>query len=202
MKKMLIASLSLVVLLGSFVYANAQTQPNLGGPIGGSTKITYRTKVGTPQYGKFVTMNQTMDNNSLHFVFDITGTVTAIRLNKLRNGTPTVILGCTPQLIGNNPPRGKGLTFKIQGMAMCTFCPESGVAGKGVCVDPNETPASAYLTLSGTATFNNSTDQILTKLVLNGTMGGGGFQYTPDGSTDSHNAVLTGTFHGTLEQEL
>jgi len=201
MKKMLIASLSLAVLLGSFVYANAQTQPNLGGPIGGSTKATYRTKVGTPEYGKFVIVNEKIDNTSLHFVFDITGTVTAIHFNHVKNGAETVTMGCTPHLIGNNPPRGKGRTFKLQGMAMCTFCPLSGVAGKGVCNDPNETSASSYLTLSGTATWDNGTDQILTKLVLNGTIGGGGFQYTPDGSIDSHNAVLTGTFHGTLEQE-
>jgi hypothetical protein len=202
MKRMLIASLSLVVLLGSFVYANAQTQPNLGGPVKVSTKLTYRTKVGTPQYGKFVTMNQTVDSNSLHFSFDITGTLIAIHLDRSNNGAVTTIMGCTPELIGNNPPRGKGLTFKIQGMAMCTFCPQSGVAGKNVCNDPSETSALGHMALRGTATWNNSTDQILTKLVLSGTLDGGGFQYTPAGSTDSHNAIITGTFRGTLVQEL
>jgi hypothetical protein len=195
MKKMLMISFILAVLLVDLGYAHgADMQPNLGGFIKTSTKITYKTEVGNPAYGKFVTVNETLENPYLRIIFDSTGSPEKIHLW----ASDKVIMGCTPELITNSPPRGKGLTFSVQGMAFCTFCPESGVVAKDTCNDPDETYARAYLTLSGTATINNRTDEVVTKLVLKGTAGGGGFKYTPSGSSRWDYAIFASTFNGTL----
>ncbi len=190
----------ILFLLVSFGYANAQQQ-NLGGQISPlNLKITYKIKVGSgnAKYGTFVTVNENLDSPYLYFVLDpSTGNLEKILVYASINGKETVIMGCTPELIGNSPPK-KGLTFQVQGMADCTFCPESGVVSKDTCVDSNEPYAISYLTLSGTATFDNGTDQIVTKMVLKGTAGGGGFQYFTSDNV-GHKAVLTGTFGATLE---
>jgi hypothetical protein len=200
MNKLLIVLLVLVVSLVGFGYANAQGQPNLGGPVNVSPKITYKVNVGNPPYGKFVTVAKTLENPYLKVMFDLTGNPEKIIFRILQNGKETVVMGCTPELIGNSPPRGKGLTFSIQGIAFCTFCPQSGVAAKETCNDPSEKFARSYLTLSGTATINNGADKAVTKVVVKGTMGGGGFQYTPAGGNSPYDAILAGNFNGTLKQ--
>ena len=190
----------ILFLLVSFGYANAQ-QTSLGGPISPlSLKITYENKFGSGStgYKTLVTVNEKLDSPYLYFEVDpSTGNLEKILVYASINGKETVIMGCTPELISNKLPK-TGLTFQLQGPAICTFCPESGVASKDVCTDPNETYALSYLALSGKAYVDSRTDKIVTKAVLKGTMGGGGVNYLTSDNVE-HNAVLTGTFGATLK---
>jgi hypothetical protein len=199
MKK--ITGIVVLFLLVGFGYASAQ-QTNLGGTISPPTlKVTYANKIGSgsTKYKTLVTVTETLDNPYLYFVWNpSTGKLENIVVYASVNGTEINIIGCTPGLVANAPPK-TGLTFQIQGMAACTFCPESGVAGPLTCNNSSESPGVAYLSLTGTGYMNNRTDQIVTKLVLRGTTGGGGFQYVPTGSTTGYNAIFTGTFSATLE---
>ena len=193
--------LSIVALCLVPCLALAQpTQSNLGGPISPlSLKATYENKLGSGSatYETLVTASESFTNPYLYVVFNpSTGEPEKIYIYAFVNGNVDII-GCTPWLVANKPPK-TGLTFQVQGMAVCTFCPESGVAGVDQCNNSSETNGNAYLALSGTAYMDNRTDEIITKMVLKGTTGGGGFQYQTSDNVE-HNAVFTGTFGATLE---
>jgi hypothetical protein len=197
MKK--ITGIVVLFLLVGFGYASAQ-QTNLGGIISPlNLKVTYENKIGSgsTEYETLVTVAETLDSPYLYFVVPSTGGVEQIRVYASVNGQEIVIIGCTPELVANNPPK-KGVVFQFQGMATCTFCPETGVQAAFAC-NGSESYGRAYLSLSGKTYMDNRTDQIVTKVVLKGTMAGGRFKYVPKGTNDEFHAVFTGTFGATLE---
>ena len=198
MKK--IAGIVVLFLLVGFGYASAQ-QTNLGGTISPlNLKVTYENKVGSgsTEYKTLVTVAETLDSPYLYFLVDpSTGGVEEIRVYASVNGEEIVIIGCTPELVGNEPPK-TGVVFQFQGFATCTYCPETGVKAAFMC-NANESYGRAYLSLSGKAYMDNRTDQIVTKAVIKGTMAGGGFKYVPKDTTNGFHAIFTGTFGATLE---
>ena len=195
MKKMLVVSVAVAILLAGFGYANAQLFPATGitGPITGASHVAYKTGGGSTP-GKIVTAKYKLTEPYLKFGQNDSG-ADRIYLSADITSTRHVILACTPQVIASDPPKGKKLTYGFQGFANCTFCPLSGVYSADACNSSGETVSRGNVSVSGTAHITSPTDQTVKKLNVQITATGGLFLYS------TYDAIFTGNFAGVLKPE-